>query len=69
MSNDCKLSDKIVSEPCVGTPVENGVKIDGPDQMSLTMTPEAAIETARSISDAAVDKLIEQAAGATRTDR
>jgi hypothetical protein len=46
-------------DPCIGTPLEGGVvHIEGPDGMIVNMTAKAALETARSLSDAAIDALI-----------
>jgi len=41
----------------------DGVHVDGPDGVAVTLTPRAALETAKRMSDAAVEILIENASG------
>ncbi len=47
-------------KPSKVTSAEGEVLIDGPDGMTSSMTPEAALETARRLGDVAVDAIIER---------
>ena len=47
----------IFNVPSVALATPDGVHIDGPDGVDVTMTPRAALETAKRIGDAAVDAI------------
>ena len=49
---------KASEEPLTGAPTPEGVRIEG-GEVDLTLTPRAALQTAKNIGDAAVEKLIE----------
>jgi hypothetical protein len=57
------MDNKIHDEPSKVEVQEGGVHVDGPDAVDVTMTPKAALETAKRLGNAAVDLLIDNPDG------
>ncbi|MFC3579511.1 hypothetical protein [Sphingomonas hylomeconis] len=57
----------IYSDPSTVEAEGSVVHLQGPSDVDIAMTPEAALETAKRLGDAAVDAILDQAAG-TQTD-
>lgn len=53
-----------MNRPSKVTHEDDEVFIDGPDGVAVSMTPEAALETAKSLEQAAVQVIIERATAA-----
>lgn len=52
---------QVEETPCTAEAGDGIVAIDGPGGIEIDMTPKAALETARNLSDAAIDVLAAQA--------
>lgn len=54
---------KPYDKPANVTRVDDEILIDGPDGMTTSMTPEAALKTARRLEDKAVEAIVARHAG------
>jgi carbamoylphosphate synthase large subunit len=52
------MAKKVYSEPSKVEAQTDGIHVEGPDAVEVTLTPKAALETAKRLGNAAVDMLV-----------